>query len=338
MSAQPYWFRPSPTVVHTAAVLLTVAIFVLDLNRPAAEAIGMFYVLVIVLGIWTPWTPFPIVFGLIAAALNITDLLVEPNFVFVNRPLMMLSYVVAAGLVFGFKRVERARKAAEDRLAAQASLARVGQLAAMMAHEVKNPLAGVKGAIQVLMSRRPEHDAELPVMRDMISRLDALNDLIGDVLVFARPKLPQISKVEVRPLLLEAAEMLRKDPLGTAISFDIADANASIPADAEMLGAAIFNLLLNAAQAMNGRGRVAMSVRRTGETTTIEVRDEGPGIPPELAERVFDPFFTTKARGSGLGLPIARRTAELHGGRLEALTPPQGGGALMLLTLPTRPQ
>jgi PAS domain S-box-containing protein len=101
------------------------------------------------------------------------------------------------------------RKLAEERLRHQESLARVGQLAAMVAHEVKNPLAGIKGVLQVLMSRRPADDPERGVMHDIIDRVDALNELISDLLVFARPRPPRMQPIELRPLLAEAIGMVR---------------------------------------------------------------------------------------------------------------------------------
>jgi signal transduction histidine kinase len=86
---------------------------------------------------------------------------------------------------------------------------------------------------------------------------------------------------------------------------------------------------------MGGHGRIAVTVAQRNDQAIVEIRDNGPGIPPEIREQVFEPFFTTKARGGGLGLPIARRTAELHGGALT-YTCPDGGGTIMTLTLPLR--
>jgi signal transduction histidine kinase len=106
-------------------------------------------------------------------------------------------------------------------------------------------------------------------------------------------------------------------------------------ADRELLRGTLFNLLLNAAQAMGGKGRVTVSVTRRDDQCVIQVRDTGPGVPPEIRDQVFEPFFTTKARGGGLGLPIARRTTELHGGSLSMDCPP-GGGTIMTVTLPLR--
>ena len=230
-----------------------------------------------------------------------------------------------------------ARKEAEARLAQQAALARVGQLAAVVAHEVKNPLAGIKGAIQVLMSRRRADDGELPVMRDIVARVDSLNELIGDLIVFARPRPPKLARLDLRHVLADAVETLRRDPIGANIDVTVTPVDIVLDADIDLLRAAILNLLINAAQAMGGRGRIAIAAARDGERVVIDVRDTGPGIPEPLREQVFEPFFTTKARGGGLGLPIARRTAELHGGTLTFACPSEGG-TVMAMTLPLRPQ
>jgi len=227
------------------------------------------------------------------------------------------------------------RKAAEERLAQQAALAQVGQMAAVVAHEVRNPLAGIKGAIQVMMSRRQPADAELPVMRDVVARIDALSGLINDLMVFARPRPIQPSRVHLRPLLAEAVTLLRRDPAGSALDVAIEGPDVPLTADAELLRSTVLNLMLNAAQAMAGRGRLTLTAGAADGRWSLEVRDTGPGIPPEIRHLVFEPFFTTKSRGGGLGLPIARRTAELHGGTLSLECPP-GGGAAFTLTLPLR--
>jgi len=229
-----------------------------------------------------------------------------------------------------------ARKAAEERLAQQAALARLGQMAAVVAHEVKNPLAGIKGAMQVLMSRRTSADAEFTVMREIVVRIDALNELIQDLTMFARPRPPRLSQVNVRHLLDEAATMLGRDPIGASLELRIGGGDGTIAADPDLLRAAVLNLMLNAAQALNGRGAVDVTADRCNGSWTIEVRDSGPGIPAELRDEVLEPFFTTKSRGGGLGLPIAKRVAEMHGGTLT-LTCPESGGTSVVITLPTAP-
>ena len=229
-----------------------------------------------------------------------------------------------------------ARKAAEERLAQQAGLARVGQMAAVVAHEVRNPLAGIKGAIQVLMSRRATDDAELPVMRDIVTRIDSLSELINDLMVFARPRPLRLAVVEFHTIVADAITIVRRDPAAHGIDITVHGEQVSATADGELIRATILNLLLNAAQAMAGSGRVDVTTHRRGEMAVMQIRDTGPGIPDDIRDQIFEPFFTTKARGGGLGLPIARRTAELHGGSLT-LECPADGGTIVTMTLPIRP-
>ena len=134
----------------------------------------------------------------------------------------------------------------------------------------------------------------------------------------------------------EAVAMLREDPAsaGVEVGVDLGEGTAMI--DPALVRAAVFNLIMNGAQALGGQGRLWISLEAGPETCRIEVRDSGPGVPPDLIERVFEPFFTTKARGGGLGLAIARRTAEMHDGRLTLACPPEGGTVATLI-LATRP-
>src|SRR6185436_11321296 len=226
-----------------------------------------------------------------------------------------------------------ARKQAEERVRQQAALARVGQMAAVVAHEVRNPLAGIKGAMQVLIGRRAKDDEELQVLRDIVARVDSLNDLISDLMLFARPRPPQLADVELLHLAGEAVTMARRDPSGQGLDIRVEGDAATVRADADLVRATLLNLLLNAGQALGGRGRVTVCVTRTDGQASIQVQDNGPGIPDALREQVFEPFFTTKARGGGLGLAIARRTAEIHGGTVT-LACPASGGTVVTLTLP----
>jgi signal transduction histidine kinase len=133
--------------------------------------------------------------------------------------------------------------------------------------------------------------------------------------------------------------MVRRDPSAAGVEISVTGEGGSLAGDAELIRAALLNLLLNACQAMGGTGRIVVrltsSLTSSGSRMSVEVRDSGPGIPPEMRERVLEPFFTTKARGGGLGLPIAKRTAELHGGSLALVCPPDGG-TVVTLTLPVQ--
>ena len=227
------------------------------------------------------------------------------------------------------------RKIAEERLREQAALARVGQLAAVVAHEVKNPLAGIRGAMQVMLARRTPGDGDAAVMHEVIARIDALSALIQDLLLFARPRPARLQPIELRPLLLDAISSLRRDPAGERVTVDVAGPDIALTGDSELLRAAFLNLLLNAAQSMNGAGAIHVTVVPGGDMVCVDIRDEGPGIPADVRERVFEPFYTTKARGGGLGLAIVRRTAELHGGTVAVDCPPEGG-TMMSVRLPLR--
>jgi PAS domain S-box-containing protein len=228
------------------------------------------------------------------------------------------------------------RKRAEERLREQASLARVGQMAAVVAHEVKNPLAGIKGAMQVLITRRRPDDPEIAVMRDIVSRVDALNELISDLLLFARPRPPQMGPLSMAAVVREAIELMRRDPIGAQVEVVFDGNDVSLTGDGQLMKALFVNLMLNAAQAMGGHGRIELAVTREAGSCRVEVKDSGPGIASSIEADVFEPFFTTKARGGGLGLPIARRTAELHGGTLTFSCPPNGG-TIMTVQLPLQP-
>src|SRR4029434_5702959 len=138
-----------------------------------------------------------------------------------------------------------ARKEAEEKLAQQAALARVGQMAAVVAHEVRNPLARLNGAVHVLMSRRTPGDAELPVMRDIVVRIDSLSELINDLMLYARPRAPRLGQVELRPLIADAVTIVRRDPGAQSVKIVVEGEDVSASADDEMIRATVLNLLIN---------------------------------------------------------------------------------------------
>jgi two-component system sensor kinase FixL len=218
-----------------------------------------------------------------------------------------------------------ARVRIEAELREQASMARVGEMAAVIAHEVKNPLAGVRGAISVIGSRLPAGSKDVEIVKEIVARIDALDDLMKDLLLYARPPRPRLARVLVGRLVEATAGLLARDPALSEIEVAIEDAAPPVEADAEMLKIVFLNLLVNGAHAMSGRGRIRVSAVAEDGHCRVAFADEGPGMPPEVRERVFTPFFTTKTRGTGLGRPTARRLIEAHRGTIDVDCPPAGG-------------
>ena len=213
----------------------------------------------------------------------------------------------------------------EAQLREQAALVRLGEMAAVIAHEVKNPLAGIRGAVQVIGGRLPKESREAAVIGEIISRIDTLAGLIQDLLLFARPPQPRPAPVDVVPLVVTTAELLNSDPALSGVRIEVEGSAPPLAADAELLMIVFLNLLVNSAHAMSGEGRIRVSISVAGGCGRVTVADAGPGIPAEIREKIFAPFFTTKSRGTGLGLPTAKRLVEAHRGTIRVECPPAGG-------------
>ena len=225
------------------------------------------------------------------------------------------------------------RKRSEALLREQAALARLGEMAAVVAHEVKNPLAGIRGALQVIGGRMAEGVRDRVIIGDIVARLDSLNDIVHDLLVFARPREPRLAPVPVAELIGTTAALIKKDPAHSALQVQIGGDTPVIRADAEQLQTVFVNLLLNAAQASGSTGEVRVSISERNGECRVAIADQGPGIPPEVREKIFEPFFTTKHRGTGLGLPTAKRVVERHRGTIAFDCPPEGG-TIVTVVLP----
>jgi PAS domain S-box-containing protein len=226
------------------------------------------------------------------------------------------------------------RKIAEARLWEQAALTQLGQLAAIVAHEVRNPLAGLRGSLQILESRLPPTMRERDIIASMIQRIDGLGKTVEDILLYARPQPPRLRTIDLWTLLREVAASARAAAPEICPVITISGENALVHADPDMLRAVLLNLLLNACQAA-GAHPVEVVSSVSDKYCYIRVLDRGPGIPPDLRERVFDPFFTTKSSGTGLGLPIVKRLMDAQGGAVS-LSMRDGGGTAAELMLPLK--
>ena len=221
----------------------------------------------------------------------------------------------------------------EARLTEQAALAKLGEMAAVVAHEVKNPLAGIRGAVQVFASRSGG-GADSQILDEIVSRIDALDQMMKDLLLFARPPQPRYAPTDLVPLVTTTASLLSQDPAVREVDIVVEGVAPPLPADAEMLRIVFHNLLINGAHAMHGKGQIRVAVEAGDSMCQIAFTDAGPGIPTELRDKIFTPFFTTKSRGSGLGLPTAKRLIEAHKGLLVIDCPP-AGGTTIVVHLPT---
>ncbi len=222
-------------------------------------------------------------------------------------------------------------------------LAIIGSMAAGVAHEIKNPLAAIKGAAQFVQKELEGADGKAEA-RDylglLVGEVDRLNGVVESFLTYARPLEPRRQDVLLHELLAGIARLqVPSLPPGVRIETALDPQIPPVPADPALLTQAVTNVLRNAIEAMPEGGTVALRTRRVVTAwrsyAAVEISDTGPGIPREDLERVFHPFFTTKSKGTGLGLPIARRIVESHGGDVAVENvAPRGCRFTFLLPMP----
>jgi PAS domain S-box-containing protein len=222
------------------------------------------------------------------------------------------------------------RKNVEAQLREQAALAQLGQLAAVVAHEVRNPLAGLRATLQVIDRRCEPRDRS--AIAAMIQRIDGLNDKVEDLLLYARPRPPRRLAVDLKTLLRDVATSAQSSTGRYGSEIPISGDDVKAAADPEMLRAALLNLTMNACQAAGNRD-IEVRVEASDGICHIAVHDRGPGIPPEIRDRIFEPFFTTRVNGTGLGLAIVKRLMELQDGTVQ-LKDREGGGTIAEVTIP----
>ena len=237
----------------------------------------------------------------------------------------------------------------QERLAHAERLASLGELSASVAHEIKNPLAGIAGAVRILADDMPAGDPRKEIMSEILAQIRRLDGTVRDLLTFARPTRAEIGPCDLHHVLDRVLLMLADDPSAANVRV-LREYRPTLPpvsADRKLLEQVFFNLLLNAIQAMGGRGTITLRTNLEGPGAVwtdgtplgphVEVRvtDSGPGIPSHLLREIFTPFVTTKPRGMGLGLAITRRIVEEHGGRIGGENVP-GQGAMFRICLPLR--
>jgi len=235
----------------------------------------------------------------------------------------------------GIVRDITALKLMERQLLERERLAAVGELAAMVAHEVRNPLAGIRGGCEILLEGYTRGDPRHEIGVEIIHQVDRLTRTVHDLLTFARPRAVDPVPTDIHGLIERILQNLRDDPANAGIEIvrDFAEDLSVVQVDGRQMEQVFLNLVLNAIQAMHHQGRVTITTRPYHRQLVVTVADTGPGIAGDKIDHIFQPFFTTRAQGTGLGLAIVKKIVEAHGGRIEAASP-AGAGARFTVTLP----
>ena len=242
------------------------------------------------------------------------------------------------GATLFFKDLTRVEQL-EERERLRDRLAALGEMAAAIAHEVKNPLAGIEVMAGILKRQLTDSQDAQSILGDIIKEAKMANAIVLEVLEFVRPIRLQVEHISLGDVVRDAISLAEGHVPRGDVSVDVALAGdiGSIQGDPYQLRQLFTNLLTNAFEALTGKGCVSISALQleeeelptaegqTGPYVQVDVIDDGPGMPPEVLEKIFSPFFTTKPQGSGLGLAIVRKIVDAHDGRIDVSARPSGG-------------
>jgi two-component system, NtrC family, sensor kinase len=198
-------------------------------------------------------------------------------------------------------------------------LATLGELAAGLAHEIRNPLAGIAGVIEVISRDLPSTSPACAVIKDVRQEIAQINRILTDLLETARPHPPQVRVSNLNTTVEHAVMLARQQVLSKPIKIELQKSPdlPEVEHDSDQIHQVLLNLLLNAVQAMDGAGTVRVEIGSRDDCASVTVSDTGRGIPEQHLSHIFRPFYTTKGNGTGLGLSLARRIVEEHYGRIE---------------------
>ncbi|MFL6304520.1 MAG: sensor histidine kinase [Candidatus Sulfotelmatobacter sp.] len=214
-------------------------------------------------------------------------------------------------------------------------MATLGEMATGLAHEIRNPLAGIAGVIEIIGRDLPSTSPARSVLKDVRQEIARINRIVTDLLQTARPHPPQVRKSDLNTTVEHAVMLGRQQALSksTEITLRKDPSLSEVEHDSDQIHQVLLNLLLNALQAIDVNGKIAVTVELHGKNAVIEVADNGRGIAPDHLPNIFRPFYTTKGDGTGLGLSLARRIVEDHQGRIQ-VTSTVGKGTTFAVILP----
>ncbi len=213
-------------------------------------------------------------------------------------------------------------------------LASVGELTSGIAHEIRNPLAGIKTTAQALQEELPENDHRSAYISRIIVEIDRLNKLLLNFFDFAKPKDLQLRNCDLKKIIEDTLFIVQDTARQGHIRIMefYPTEEVRIKADPDMIQQVLMNMFINALQAMSSGGHMEVHLDRSGVNVEISVSDTGKGIPEDIRSRIFDPFFTTKPKGIGLGLSISYRLIKMHSGNITFVSGPKG--TTFTITLP----
>jgi signal transduction histidine kinase len=267
---------------------------------------------------------------------RIQILVVITSAVLMGALFVALIFVVKRGESIIQKRaMERLRL--KERLNRAERLSALGEMAAGISHEIRNPLGIIRSSAELLKKKVTQYDPSNPIPDIIIEEASRLNGIITDFINFARPRNPIFSSCRIEEVIEKNITFLAAqiEEKGFRIKKNYRNSLPLIQADAEMLYQSFLNILINAMQAMPDGGSIGVEISANNHIITIHFDDEGRGIPAETLEKIWDPFFTTKEIGTGLGLGIVKNIIESHGGSIQIVNRPQGG-ARVTVELPVQ--
>ena len=239
---------------------------------------------------------------------------------------------------------EHCQRAHDSEMLQAEHLATMGELAAGVAHEIRNPLAGIAGAIEIISKDFPANHPDREVLEDLRQEVRRIEKVLNDMLAYAKPKPPQFGRADLQETFARMLQLARQQTGSKNVQFSI-HVPPALPAfrmDSEQLHQVLLNLVLNGIQAIEQEGKITVAARietaggpGQADMVEISVSDTGVGIPPESLERIFRPFYTTKRGGTGLGLSLCQRIIRQHGGTLTVESE-VGKGSRFILHLPLR--
>ncbi len=229
-----------------------------------------------------------------------------------------------------YQKTQQALREAEE-------LAHIGRMASAVAHEIRNPLSAIVSGIRLLTSTQRSEEERSVIFDTILSESERLDNTLNDFLQFARPRSPRRRPMDLGRTMKDLLRIIWGDE-GTVgkVTFrtDWPDDLPLVSCDGDQMRQVFWNIILNAVQAMNGKGELTVRLQPFDGQMRVQISDTGPGIPPDELNKVFEPFHTTKPRGTGLGLPIARRIVQGHGGTI-GIESAVGTGTTVTITLPT---